>query len=128
MAYYLDKNYNRVKTVSCSRSVLKGDLLRSTGMDDSEAERISCFVYDELSKLNLKYISPGLLREFVSSHLLSIEKYNYYVNWRRYFIKPRFGKKRPQFQLGRVKCPACKLLSDYGAELCEHCGKPLSEP
>jgi len=121
MAIYYNKEHDRVKTAPCNRSVLKGDLIRSTGMDDSEAESISCFVYDELNKLNLKYISPGLLREFVGAHLLSMRKYDYYLRWRLFFMK----RKRPTVGPQMIECEFCGRSNKYGETKCKQCGAPL---
>jgi hypothetical protein len=120
MAYYYDKEHNKVKTAPCNRSVLKGDLIRSTSMDDLEAERISCFVFDELSKLNLKYVTPRLIREFVGAHLLSMRKQDWFLRWLIYF-----KKRRPPVGPQMIECEFCGCSNKHGETKCKQCGAPL---
>jgi 2-phosphoglycerate kinase len=120
MAYYYDKEHNKVKTAECNRSILKGDLIRSTGIDDSEAERISCLVFDELSKLDLKYVTPRLIREFVGAYLLSTQKHDYFLRWLLFFTR-----RRPPVGAQIVKCEFCGKSNKYGETKCKQCGAPL---
>jgi hypothetical protein len=121
IAYYYDKEHGKLKTTEGNRSVLKGDLIRSTGMSDSEAEYISSLVFEELSKLNLKYVTPRLIREFVGAHMLSTKKYDYFLRWHLFFRKRRRTPVGPQV----VECEFCGKLNKYGETNCKQCGAPL---